>query len=101
MWVGPGYRIPLPNGRYTLTLHLQQTTVFPSRLDDRLVDIRCEGENVLLDFDPCAAGIAVVRRAPVDVVVRDGCLDLEFIFAKRMELAALEVTYLSPVPEER
>ncbi len=74
---GAFHQIPLPNGKYHVTLHFAEIHPSYAEAGKRKFDVRLENELVLDDFDPVAeAGFetAIVREFDVDVV--DGWFDL-------------------------
>ncbi len=73
-----GYRIPLPVGRYRVTLHNSET-YFQEGREQRVYDVLLEGETVLESHEPLAHGWATAYEEQFDVEVSDGLLDLEFI----------------------
>ena len=74
---GGGYRIPLPNGKYRVTLYFAEGW-FKAR-DDRVYDIVIEDEVSLKAFDPVVAGFGIAHRKVFSVELSDGVLDMEFL----------------------
>jgi hypothetical protein len=92
----PGYRLPLPQGSYTVRLHFAE--VYFRERGKRVFDVRIEGKTVLEGYEPAAAGFATARVETFqNVAVEDGFLDVEFIDrADNPQVAAIEVeTYAS------
>ena len=72
-----GYRIPVPSGRYRVTLHFAE--VWTPRAEVRVFDVHMEGKTVLADYDPVkAVGFAHADARRFEVEVVDGLLDIEF-----------------------
>lgn len=76
------YRIPLPNGSYTVKLHFAETFELIQSPGERMFNVEIEGQPALTKFDPVAAAgkpmTAVVKTVPVDVT--DGELTIKFIY---------------------
>jgi serine/threonine protein kinase/tetratricopeptide (TPR) repeat protein len=95
----PGYRIPLPSGRYRIRLHF----IEGYHRDDgrrREFDILLEGHTAFPGFDPAEAGFGVPRMKEVRMDVADGALDVGF--RRRIDLpniAGLEIERLPPAAE--
>ena len=73
---GGGYRIPLPNGKYRVTLFFAEGWFKES--DNRVYDITLEDEFAIKGFDPAEAGFAIAHQESFNVELSDGVLDLEF-----------------------
>ncbi|MCZ6796144.1 MAG: protein kinase [Planctomycetota bacterium] len=87
------YRIPLPPGRYRVTLHFAEI-VF-AKPDRRIFDVLLEGETILESYEPFHAPRGTPRAESRDVDVRDGLLDIEF--RRRIQnpkISALEIESL-------
>jgi tetratricopeptide (TPR) repeat protein len=86
----PGYRLPLPPGRYRVALHFAELW-FRTR-GSQLFDVIVEGERVLESFEPLAAGFGVPEKHERTVEVKDGVLEIEFVHcADNPKLSAIEV----------
>jgi beta-galactosidase len=72
-----GYAIPVPNGRWRLTLLFLEPD---EEHDRRGFDVTAEGRTLLTDFDPRTAADGALRgvERSFDVEVADGTLDLSF-----------------------
>jgi eukaryotic-like serine/threonine-protein kinase len=73
----PGYRIPLPPGRYRVALHFQETwegSPLPGTFD-----VLLEGRAVLEGYEPPRAGSSKPDRRSFDVEVSDGLLEVDFV----------------------
>ena len=75
------YRVEVPNGRYSVSLHVAETYEDIRAIGERVYHVSVEDENVLTDFDPFkeaggAAETAVVKA--FDVEVADGELTIDF-----------------------
>ena len=84
------YRIPLPVGKYRVTLHFTEIWFLdPGR---RVFDVALEGERVLESYEPRSVGFAMVDKQALDVEVTDGFLDIELL--RRVEnpqIAGIEI----------
>ncbi len=90
-----GYRIPLPPGRFRVTLHFAELYHLTPGL--RRFGVRLEGEEVLSDFDPGAKGFAVAQQLPFDREVRDGMLEIELVPRVGVPcVSAIEVERVEP-----
>ena len=86
----PGYRIPLPPGRYTVTLHFAE--VFYEKTGRRTFDVLLEGREVLASFQPA---IRTASQHAFETEVRDGVLDLQFShYLDCPQVAAIEIAPL-------
>ncbi len=90
----PGYRIPLPAGRYRVVLHFAE--IFDEGESppepQRAFDVRLEDRVVLHEYEPAAAGLATATQQVFDVEVRDGWLDVQFVHrVAAPAVAAIEV----------
>ncbi len=75
------YRITVPNGKYSVALHVAETYPPLTSIGERVYDIDIEGECVLRDFDPIKSAGGSARTAVVrtfDVQVADGELTIGF-----------------------
>jgi hypothetical protein len=86
-----GYSIPLPRGRYRVTLRFAEGhfTVPGSRVFDVLL----EGETVLAEYEPLRNGFGFpdARTFPVDVM--DGVLNIDFrVRIENPKISAFEVS---------
>ncbi len=94
----PGYHIPLPPGRYRVTLHFAE--VFyraqgKQPADVRSFDVRLQGTTVLPNYSPLAAGFAVADLRTFDTEVKDGMLAIEFVHkVENPKISALEIVRL-------
>ncbi|HLU50025.1 MAG TPA: malectin domain-containing carbohydrate-binding protein, partial [Planctomycetota bacterium] len=99
-FVGPerfrkGYSIPLPPGRYRVSLcALERTHHYAGR---RVFDVVSEGNVVLEGCDPIRSGFAVPNVQSFEVAVEDGALEIDFV-AHRDDprIAAIEVRKIEP-----
>ncbi|MGH9362354.1 MAG: malectin domain-containing carbohydrate-binding protein, partial [Thermoanaerobaculia bacterium] len=73
----PGYRVPLPPGRYRVTLHFAE--VVHREPAARRFGVRLEAKPVLDGFEPAAAGFAVAQKRAFQAPVEDGFLEIEFV----------------------
>ncbi len=87
----PGYAIPLPRGRYTVTLHFCEGWSAAPGL--RVFEVVIEGETRLDGYDGFArAGFGVAASESFDVAVEDGLLEIELRARKGgADVAAIEV----------
>jgi len=87
-WLTPGYRIPLPDGPYDLTLHFAESVMnpYPARFA-----IVCEGKTIEGDFLVGADGFAVAQRRTFRIEVEGGALDLVFRADRLAKVSAIEV----------
>jgi serine/threonine protein kinase/tetratricopeptide (TPR) repeat protein len=72
-----GYRIPLPPGEYRVGLHFAEREFV--RRGHRVFDVQLEGEEILEDYEPAAAGFAEPDVKTWRGTVGDGFLDLKFV----------------------
>jgi len=74
--IAPGYRIPLPNGTYAVTLGFAEIYQV-----DRSFDVRVENQVVLCDYDPSVSESdwATADQHQLQVVIEDGQFDLYFV----------------------
>jgi WD40 repeat protein/serine/threonine protein kinase len=87
----PGYRIPLPAGRYRVQLHFAE--IYESGV--RLFDVRAENRTILVDYDPSENGFATAQIKTAILDVNDGLLDLEFIASREAaKISAIEIDFL-------
>jgi hypothetical protein len=90
----PGYRLPLPRGRYRVTLHFAEVNFDFQGPGRRVFDVLVEGKPMLEGYDAVARvgfGTAeAVRSEPI--VVEDGRLEIEFVHRVRNPLvSAIEI----------
>ena len=91
-----GYRIPLPPGRYRVTLHFADT--FFASPGRRVFDVTVEGKTVATKLDLSkSTGLATAfRLPPYETEVRDGVLDVAFEHRiENPKVSALEVERLT------
>ncbi len=85
------YRVPVPHGRYAVTLHFAE--VWFHEPGCRRFDVLVEGKEVLTDYEPFAAGgFAVPDKRTYETEVTDSTLDIGF--APRVsnpKIAAIEL----------
>ena len=89
-----GYRLPLPAGRYQLTLHFAELdgAVHNDPKHKRDFDVIVEGRTVLEDYEIFERGFATADRHRFEVSVDDGLLDIEFVRGVHLpQVAAIEV----------
>ncbi|MCJ8156433.1 glycoside hydrolase family 2 TIM barrel-domain containing protein [Sphingomonas sp. LaA6.9] len=74
-----GYSIPLPDGRWNVTLLMMEPQEKPTTA--RVFDVTANGRTVLRAFDPVKAAGGALRASAqsFDVVVKGGRLDLRFV----------------------
>lgn len=75
------YRITVPNGKYSVALHMAETYPPVTSVGERVYHIDIEGERVLPDFDLIKSAGGSARTAVVktfDVEVADGELTIAF-----------------------
>jgi len=88
-----GYRIPLPSGRYCVTLHFAEF-VF-SQTGKRQFDVLIEGHPVLDGYDPVRVGFATADTRTFVAGVSDGFLDVETVHkVNNPRFSAIEIRYL-------
>jgi hypothetical protein len=88
-----GYRIPLPPGRYRVTLHFAEVWWYAPGL--RKFDAVIEGRKVLEDYDPFAAGFATAEEKTWEVSIEDGLLEIEFLHkVNNPKVSAIEIERL-------
>jgi len=84
----PGYRIPLPRGRYRLVLHFAEIDVRLHQPGQRVFNVIVEGQAILENHDSVArVGHSTADRVEHSVTVTDGHLDIEFL--RRIELPSI------------
>jgi hypothetical protein len=89
------YEVPLPPGRYRVTLHFAE--VWHRGSGERVFDILLEGRTVLEGFEPGAAGFATAVRKSFEVDVKDGLLELAFRRrAGHPKVSAIEIERITP-----
>ncbi len=86
-----GYRIPVPSGRYRVTLHFAE--IWTSQVGFRVFDVRIEGKTVIADHDLVrVVGFARPDAQRFEVEVADGLLDIEFVpKSERPMISAIEI----------
>jgi hypothetical protein len=72
----PGYRFPLPNGAYRVTLHFAEGWF--EEKGKRRFDTWIEGIPVLEDYEPLQNGFGEPEAFEYETSVEDGSLDLDF-----------------------
>ncbi|MBN1421647.1 MAG: tetratricopeptide repeat protein, partial [Planctomycetes bacterium] len=72
-----GYRIPLPPGRYEVTLRFAELS--QTRAGRRSFDVVIEGRRVLQAHEPFAEGFATPHTRTYEADTTDGDLDIEFV----------------------
>jgi WD40 repeat protein/tetratricopeptide (TPR) repeat protein len=75
--VRPGYRIPIPPGRYLVGLHFAETEA--GKTGRRIFGALLERRTVLAGYEPLRAGFATAQVQSFEVEVTDGFLDLDFL----------------------
>ena len=85
-----GYDIPLPPGRWRVSLHFVESAHrLPGR---RIFDIFLEGKAVLEGYDPVLAGFTMLDIRPFEIEVADGTLQIDFLAHQDVpRISALEV----------
>lgn len=88
------YQIPLPPGRYQVTLHFAE--IYYKNQGKRVFSVKAEGVPSLVALDiVAAAGPDAVKLCSFETEVADGVLDLEFIpVLENPKLSALEVVLI-------
>jgi hypothetical protein len=88
-----GYLLPLPPGRYRVTLHFAEVRLkAPER---RAFDVLLEGKMVLENYDPASHGFATAEKKSFETEVRDGILSIEFVRRVRdPKISAIEIERL-------
>ena len=85
-----GYRIPLPRGKYRVTLHFSEA--YHKKLGGRRFDVLLEGQPFLQNYEPLANGFGVADAKTTAVDVTDGALNLDFGLSRGDPiLSAIEV----------
>ncbi|MFO0899980.1 MAG: protein kinase [Pirellulales bacterium] len=86
-----GYRLPLPLGRYRVTLHFCEATLL---IPERRFDVLVEGQVVAKDYQP---PILKADQMAVELDVRDGFLEIGFRHrVQNPKICAVEVQWLDP-----
>jgi serine/threonine protein kinase/Flp pilus assembly protein TadD len=89
----PGYRIPLPRGRYRVTLHFAE--VYFRAPAQRTFSVLVEGKELLSDYEPYAAGFRTADQRSFQCGVSDGFLEIELVPSlAEATVAAIEVESL-------
>jgi WD40 repeat protein/tetratricopeptide (TPR) repeat protein len=88
-----GYSLPLPPGRYRLTLHFAELLPPPGGGPERRFDVLVGGSAVLEGFHPGAIGPATVRKESLEVEVPNGRLEIGFAGKGNVDpaISAMEV----------
>lgn len=87
------YRIPLPRGRYRVTLHV--AVPGPDPTGPRAFEFLIEGERVLGRIEPSAPNATEVVLFHRAVQVRDGLLDIDLQFRiENPQISAIEIETL-------
>ncbi len=90
---GGDYRVPLPPGRYRLTLYFAE--IFFRDAAQRRFDVLVENTRVLEDYVVGARGFATARKETFHVPVKDGFLDLRFLRGENNpKISAIEIRKL-------
>ncbi len=81
----PGYRLPLPRGRYRVTLHFAEINFDYQAVGRRVFDVVVEGRTVLEGYDALArVGFGTAESLRFEsVLVEDGRLEVEFVHRVR------------------
>jgi serine/threonine protein kinase/Flp pilus assembly protein TadD len=81
----PGYRLPLPRGRYRVALHFAEIDFDFQGPGRRVFDVLIEGNLALEGYDPVArAGFATAESVSLEPVpVEDGRLEIELVHRVR------------------
>jgi WD40 repeat protein/serine/threonine protein kinase len=88
-----GYRIPLPDGGYRVSLHFAEF-YFKER-GQRVFDVILEGKPVMKDYDPAEAGMSTADKKTFETHVGDGVLDIEFVHGvENPEVSGIEIEKL-------
>ena len=93
-FLSPGYRMPVPCGRYALGLHFSRARPAAREGEEGAFDVACEGEDVLQGYNPGAGAIGVLEERRFDVEVADGCLDIVLRFPWEGFVSAIELRRL-------
>ncbi len=76
-----GYRIPLPQGRYRVTLHFAEIVSAIDESGQRVFDVFLEGKSALQAFDTVAeAGVLTTVSREFSTTVDDGSLDVGLVY---------------------
>jgi WD40 repeat protein len=75
--IRPAYRVPLPPGRYTVSLHFAE--IRSQEPGSRVFGAVLERQVVLESYEPLRAGFAAAETYSFESEVRDGFLDLDFL----------------------
>jgi WD40 repeat protein/serine/threonine protein kinase len=88
-----GYQIPLPPGRYRVTLHFAEVYWRPPA--GRVFDVVIEDETRLSRYDLRAPGFAIADVKKFEVRVDDGLLEIEFrAIEDNPKISAIEIAHL-------
>jgi hypothetical protein len=91
----PGYSVPMPPGRYRVTLHFAE--IFHHGPGERVFDILLEGQTVLEAFEPGAVGFATAVKKSFEVEVKDGFLEIGFRGrVGHPKVSAIEIEPIAP-----
>jgi len=90
-----GYLVPLPPGRYRVTLHFcERMNRAPN---GRIFSILLEGRTALEGYEPLEAGYEMPDVRSFDLDVTDGALDLDFaVHQGAPSIAAIEIEPIAP-----
>jgi serine/threonine protein kinase/WD40 repeat protein len=75
--IRPAYRVPVPPGRYTVTLHFAEK--FARNPGERVFGALIEGHVVFEGYEPPRLRAGAAGTRSFEVEVRDGFLDLDFL----------------------
>ncbi|MBI4604523.1 MAG: hypothetical protein HY721_21385 [Planctomycetes bacterium] len=78
--IRPAYRVPLPAGRYAVSLHFAEVSF--KQAGSRIIGALLERQVVLENYEPLHAGFAAAEVKSFEVEVHDGFLDLDFLAEK-------------------
>src|SRR5690606_6249539 len=88
--IRPAYRVPIPPGRYTATLHCAER--YARSPGERVFDILLEGNVVLEGYEPPRELDSPAGITSFEVDVRDGFLDIDFLSVRGSPvISALEI----------
>ena len=88
-----GYEIPLPRGRYAVTLHFAE--IYHTELGKRIFHVELEGRRVLEDYEARRVGFATADSHRFEIEVKDGSLDLDVIsHVDNPKISAIEIESL-------
>jgi serine/threonine protein kinase/Tfp pilus assembly protein PilF len=94
------YRVPLPSGRYRVTLHFAE--IHFQELGKRIFDVHVEGTECLRAHEPIAAGAKTPGLELCEVEVADGSLDIAFLpQAEFPKISAIEIEAAAGAAKDR